>query len=142
MAGNTPSLAAEIEALKATYAALNRNDMPGFVKYFSEDMEWIEFEGTPGGGTYRGKEAVGAHAAEARATWAEGSCAPERFIVAGDKVVVLVHVRVRLKHETEWREGRLADVYTFRDGKATQARVFFDRAEGLEWAGVDPSEVS
>lgn len=137
-----PLLAVEIETLNGTYAALNRNDIPGFVEHFSDDMEWVEFEGTPGGGTYRGKAAVLAHAAEARATWAEGRCEPERFIVAGDKVIVLVHVRVRLKHETEWREGRLADVYTFRDGKATQARIFFDRTEALEWAGVDPTEVS
>lgn len=140
MIDNTTFAAPEIEVLRETYAALNRNDIPGFVEHFAEDMEWIEFEGTPGGGTYRGKDAVQAHAAEARAMWAEGSCAPEKFIVAGDKIVVFVHVRVRLKDETEWREGRLADVYTFRDGKATQARIFLDRGEALEWAGADPAE--
>lgn len=30
----TPSLAAEIEALREAYAALNRNDIPGFVQVF------------------------------------------------------------------------------------------------------------
>jgi ketosteroid isomerase-like protein len=28
----------------------------------------------------------------------------------------------------------LADVYTFRDGKATQFRAFADRRQALEWA--------
>ena len=42
--------------------------------------------------------------------WAEGSCEPGRFIVAGDKIIVFVHVRVRLKDNEEWIEARLADV--------------------------------
>lgn len=136
MKDDNPSLEAEIEGLRDAYAALNRNDIPNFVKRFDEDMEWSEFLEAPGGGTYRGVAAVMAHAAEARATWAEGSCTPERFIVAGDKIVVFTHVRVRLKLEAEWREGRIADVYTFRNGKATQARIFFDRRQALEWAGA------
>ena len=36
---------------------------------------------------------------------AEGSCELERFIVAGDKIVVFVHARVRLKDHTEWTDG-------------------------------------
>ena len=90
----------------------------------------------PQGGTYRGLAAVTAHVSKGRGTWAEGSCEPERFIVAGDRVIVLAHVRVRLKHETEWREGRTADVYTFRDGKAIQFYTFFDERQAFEWAGV------
>jgi uncharacterized protein len=68
--------------------------------------------------------------------WAEGSCEPERLIVAGDKIIVFVDVRARLKHEVEWREGWLADVYTFRNGKVIQMRSFPDRRQALEWAGV------
>jgi ketosteroid isomerase-like protein len=40
----------------------------------------------------------------------------------------------------EWREGRLADVYTFRNGKAIQGRSFADRRQALEWAGVKASD--
>jgi hypothetical protein len=133
------ALAAEIEALKGIYAALNRNDIPNFVKIFDEAIEWIEFAESPGGGTYKGRATVEAHATQARGTWAEGSCEPERFIVAGDKIVVLVYVHVRLQHETEWREGRIADVYTFRDDKVIHMRNFLERAQALEWAGADPA---
>jgi len=79
-----------------------------------------------------------------RGTWAEGSCEPERFIVApdADRIIVLIHVRVRLKHETEWREGRIADVYTFRNGKAIHFRTFADEQQALEWAGVKASEAN
>jgi len=82
MIDNTTS-AAEIDVLRAIYAALNRGDIPGFVAHFAEDMVWAEFLESPGGGTYRGLAAVRAHAMEARATWAEGACEPERFIVEG-----------------------------------------------------------
>ena len=128
----TPALAAETEALREAYAALNRNDIPAMIDAFDPQMEWTD----PGGGTYRGRAAVQAHLSWARATWAEGRCEPERFVVAGDKIVVFVHVRVRLTDSTEWIDARLADVYTFRNGKAIQMRSFADRRQALEWAGV------
>jgi ketosteroid isomerase-like protein len=136
----TPSLAAETEALREAYAALNRNDIPAFVALFDPQIERIEFAESPQGGTYHGLAAVTAHISKARATWAEGSCEPTRFIVAGDRVIVFVHVHVRLKHETEWREGHVGDVYTFRNGKAIQFRTFADEQQALEWAGVKASD--
>ena len=132
----TSSLAAETEAVREGYAALNRNDIPAFVKVFDPQIERIEPASFPAAGTYHGLAAVEAHLSQARETWAEGSCEPERIIVAGDRVIVFVYVRVRLKDEAEWRTGRIADVYTFRNGKAIEFRTFTDRREALEWAGV------
>ena len=79
---------------------------------------------------------------QSRANWPEGNSEPERFIVAGDKIIVFVHVRVRLKDSTEWHERRLADVFTFRNGKAVQMRAFADRRQALEWAGVKGSDAN
>jgi ketosteroid isomerase-like protein len=130
------TLVAETAALKAAYAALNRNDIPAFTAVFDPQIERIEPSDLPQGGTYHGLEAVSAHIAKARSTWAEGGCEPEHFIVAGERVIVLIHVRVRLKTESTWRDGRTADVYTFRDGKVIQFRTFFDQGQALEWCGV------
>jgi ketosteroid isomerase-like protein len=131
----TPPLAAETEALRQAYAALNRNDIPGFVQVFDPQVErthdFAEDE------TYHGLAAVTEHTSRARETWAEGSCEPQRFIANGDKVIVFAQVRVKLKHEKEWREGLTADVFTFRNGKAVQMRTFVDRRKALQWAGVD-----
>lgn len=138
----TPPLAAEIELLKAAYDALNRNDVAGFVEIFDPQVERTEPADLPGGGVHRGLEAVKAHVSLRRGQWAEGCCEPEHFVAAGDRIVVLVHVRVRLENEVEWREGRIADVYTFRGGKAIQSRTFVDRREALEWAGVDAPDAS
>jgi uncharacterized protein len=138
----TPTLAAETEALSEAYAALNWNDIPAMVKLFDPLIEWIEPVHYPGGGTRRGHAEVTAHLSRGRGSWAEGSCEPERFIVAGDKIIVFVYVRVRLKDNTEWIDVRLADVYTFRDGKAIQMRHFPDRRQALEWAGVKASDAN
>lgn len=133
------SLAAETKALKEAYEALNRNDVPGFVRIFDPMVERIEH--LPGGEDFRGLDAMKAHVSLHRGNWAEGGCEPQRFVVAGDKVVVFVHVRVRLKTETEWREGDVADVYVFRDGKVVQFLTFLDRRQALEWAGAEASDV-
>ena len=130
----TSPLAAEIDADHDAYAALNRRDDPGFVRLFDASVERIEE--FPSGSTCRGLAAVTQHVAEARGTWAEGGCQPQRFRAAGDRVIVSVDVRVRLKTDTQWREGRTVDVYTFRDGKVIEFRTFVDERQAVQWAGV------
>jgi ketosteroid isomerase-like protein len=137
-----PTLAAETSALREAYAAFNRNDYAAFGQLFDPQVEWIEPSDSPAGATYRGRDAVLAHFATARAMWAEGSCQPQRIIAAGDRLIQLVHVHVRLKHETDWRDGDVAEVYTFRDGKIIQVRIFFDVAQGLQWAGVKATDAT
>ncbi len=132
----TQPFAAEVEVVRNAYAALNRNDIDGFVKDFDPDVVRIEFEGLPMAGTYRGLEAVREHVSQGRGTWAEGSCEPEQFTVAGDKVIVSPHVRVRLKDRTDWIEGRTGDVFTFRDGKVIEFRTFQEESDAFRYAGV------
>ena len=136
----TPPLAAETEALRKAYAAFNRNDIPAALEPLDPQIEWIEPAEFPGGGTYHRHEGVRAYLSQSRAGWAEGSSEPERFIVAGDKIIVFVHARARPKNSTEWHETRLADVFTFHNGKATHMRAFADRRQALEWAGVKDSD--
>lgn len=126
----------ETQVVRNFYAALNGNDIAAAVRDCDPDFEWVEPAEYPGVGTYRGLENVTAHFQWARGRWAEGSCELERLIVAGDRVVALVAVRVRLKDEAEWRVGDIGDVFTFRDGKLIHGRTFGTRQEALEWAGV------
>lgn len=130
------TLAPEIEALRAAYAALNRNDIAGFAAIFDPQVERVEPSDFSQGGTYHGLEAVKAHIAKGRGSWAEGRCEPERFITSGDHIIVIIHVRVRLKNEATWREGRIADVFTFRNGRAILFRTFAHEKEALAWAGA------
>jgi ketosteroid isomerase-like protein len=90
----------------------------------------------PGGGTYFGPDRVKEYLTQSREAWAEVRSEPEQFIPAGDKIVVFVHARVRAKDTGEWQQVLLADVYTFREGKAVHMRAFADRQEALRWAGI------
>lgn len=124
----------EIETLKELYAAINRNDIPAVLNLFDPQIVRIEFEGSPMGGTYRGLDEIKAHFIQARNTWAEGSCMPEKFEVVADKTIVSVHVRVRQNDKTEWIDGRVTDGFAFRNGKVTEMRSFFENEEALKWA--------
>lgn len=130
------------EALRKAYAAFNRNDIPATCEALDPNIEWTEPAEFPGGGTYHGHAGVQAYLTQSRANWAEGSSEPERLIVAGHRIIVFVHARVRLKDSAEWRETRLADVFTFRNGKATHMRAFADRREALKWAGLADSDAA
>ena len=135
-------LAAETEALRNAYAAFNRNDIADTVEALDPQIEWTEPAEFPGGGTYHGHEGVKRYLSQSHAPWAEVSSEPERFIVAGDKIVVFVYARVRPKDSKDWQETRLADVFTFRNGKAIQMRAFADRRQALEWAGIKESNTN
>jgi hypothetical protein len=80
---------------------------------------------------------VQAHVTKGRGTWAEGTCEPEKFLINGDRVVVYLHARVRLKNSTEWVGGRFADGFVFRNGRIVQYLSFGKRTEALEWAGIN-----
>jgi ketosteroid isomerase-like protein len=129
-------MSTEIEALEHFFSAVNRNDMQAITKDFDPQIVRIEPEGFPTAGTYRGIADVQAHVTKGRATWAEGTCDPEEFLVNGDRVVVYLHAWVRLKDSVEWTGGRFADGFQFRSGKIIQYLSFAERAAALEWAGI------
>jgi uncharacterized protein len=131
----------EIEILKQFYAAINRNDMPGITKHFDPQIVRIEPGGFPTAGTYRGIAEVQDHVTKGRGTWAEGTCEPEKFLNHGGKVVVYLHVRVRLKDSTDWIDGRIADGFVFREGKITQYLTFGERRDALQWAEIEEHEI-
>ena len=127
----------ETEAIEQFFDAINRNDMQAITRDFDPEIVRIEPEGFPTAGTYRGIAQVQQHVTKGRGTWAEGTCDPEKYLQNGDKVVVYLHARVRLKGSTEWVGGRFADGFEFRNGKIVQYLSFGERAQALEWAGIE-----
>jgi uncharacterized protein len=125
-----------INALQGAYAAFNRGDIAAAVEPLDPEIEWTEPVEFPGGGTYHGRAGAKAYLTQSRAAWADVHSEPEEFIPAGNQIVVFVHARVRAKDSNEWQDVRLADVYTFRNGKAVSMRAFADRQEALRWVGI------
>ena len=123
-----------IATLRDAYAAFNRGNIDAAVQGFDARIEWIEPAEFPGGGVYHGRDGVKHYLTQSRAL-TKGSSEPEQFIPAGNRIVVLVHARVRPKGSSDWQDVRLADVYTIRGGKIVQMRAFADRQEALRWVG-------
>ena len=132
---NTPELARAIATLRDAYSAFNRGDMDATVRGLDPQIEWTEPAEFPGGRTYHGRDGVKQYLTQSRAAWADISSEPERFINAGDRIVVFVHARLRAKDSKEWQDVKLADVYTVRGGEIVGMRAFADRQEALRWVG-------
>jgi uncharacterized protein len=128
---------AAIAELRAAYAAFNRGDIDAAVRFLDPQIEWTEPTDFPGGGAYHGVEGAKRYLRQSRAGAAEVISTPERFIPAGDRIVVFVHARVLPKNSDTWRDVRLADVYTIQGGRATKMRAFANRDDALRWVGLD-----
>jgi uncharacterized protein len=128
-----------IAGLRAAYSAFNRGDIDAAVELLDPRVEWTEPSVFQGGGTYHGIDGAKRYLTQSRDSAAEVISEPEQFIPAGNRIVVFVHARVLPKHGSTWQDVKLADVYTFRDGRVTHMTAFADRQEALHWVGIGPT---
>jgi ketosteroid isomerase-like protein len=84
----------------------------------------------------RGREVVERFCREFWGTWAEYSANPEEFIDAGDHVVVEVRERGEGKGSGVPFERTHIQVWTLRNRRLVRWRLFADKAEALEAAGL------
>jgi hypothetical protein len=61
---------------------------------------------------------------------------PEDFIPAGHRIVVVVKAKILPKGSHTWQEIKLADVYTFHNGRVTKMRAFASREDALRGVGA------
>ncbi len=122
--------------LRAAYAAFNRGAIDAAVRILDPGVDWIEPAEFPGGGTYHGIDGAKQYLAQSRASAAQVISEPEQFIPAGNRIIVFVHARVLPKESNTWQDVRLADVYTFQNGRVINMRAFANRDDALRWAAV------
>lgn len=106
-------------------AALRAIIAPDFVIY--------EDEGMPYGGTYHGPDGLEALMGKVWAAWGGSHFEPEYQIAdpKGDSVCAVVRFRSTNKATGEPVEALINEVWTFRDGKAVSARVWYFDSPGL-----------
>lgn len=137
-----------VELVRRWYALLpdlrdaDPNEDPAFLDRAFRDFLHEEYElQLPGGypegqPIFRGREGQARLRAMLREAWAEWRFEPERFIDAGDQVVVLVRVVAKGGASGVPIELPDAHVHTLRDGRLTSTCVYRDRSKALEAAGL------
>jgi ketosteroid isomerase-like protein len=110
-----------------------------YLEWFDERFELLPPPTYPEGAqVFRGRAGLKRWIAVTKEIWDEWRLMAERFVVAGDQVVVLVRViaqghvsGVRLDRET-------AHIWDIADGRVTRCEVFLDRSEALRTVKAAP----
>jgi ketosteroid isomerase-like protein len=81
---------------------------------------------------FRGRNGLMRWIAKFSETWGEWRFELERFVRAGDRVLVLVRVVARGGLSGVRLERETAHIWTLKDGLVTRCEVYLDRSEGVE----------
>jgi ketosteroid isomerase-like protein len=109
----------------------------GYPECFAESYELLLPPGYPEGEqVFRGRAGLKRWIDSIREIWDEWRMEQERFIVAGEQVVVLVHIVARGELSGVELDRETAHIWSIADGRVTRCEVYFERSEALEEAGV------
>jgi ketosteroid isomerase-like protein len=123
-----------VALVRSGFSAFERGDVSRMLDLMADDL--VTYRADPDGATYHGKEGF----LEATADWTEGfsewAVVPEKFIDAGD--FVLVHVRQIVRGEISGIsvEGAFWFVFELRDARVTRLSFYLQEIEALEAVGL------
>ena len=128
---------ANIEAIRASYDALNRRDYETWVASLHPDIELHELASNPDAGVYRGHDGVRRWIESVWEVSAPGSrFEPERLVEVGDLILVSVRASMRSPRSSVPIEARLFHVIEMSEGRGRRIWGYLDEAEALEAVGL------
>jgi ketosteroid isomerase-like protein len=86
---------------------------------------------------YTGEAGLRRLLSEIREVWHEFRVTPERFVDAGDRVVVIEAIRGRGRTSNVPVESRSASIWTLCDGQIIHMKTSYDPREALEAVGLE-----
>jgi ketosteroid isomerase-like protein len=89
------------------------------------------------GENYRGRAGVERWLADWSTAWSEFSMEPEEFIDAGDRVVIVLHMRAKGRSSGVILERQDALVHELCDGKIVRLDYYNNRAQALKAVGLE-----
>jgi ketosteroid isomerase-like protein len=118
-----------VELVGRIYALWDRGESAR--ELIDRDLEYVNPPNAVESGVRFGRKSLAA----IRDVYPDFRFEPERFVDAGDEVVVtgVAHGTTSSGLEAQWRQGY---VWTIRDGRAVRFRWFNDPAEALEAVGL------
>lgn len=120
-----------VETIRGAYEAFARGDIPGVMSALHDDIEWDSPTSLPWGARCHGHDEVLAFFGRLAELMEELRVEPDRFIDAGDTVVVTGTHHGRGKQGGPF-EARWCMVWELRDGRAARFREYVDSAPIVE----------
>jgi ketosteroid isomerase-like protein len=132
-----------LEAIRRVYEQMAQGNFWAAREVFHPEIAWewsSSMSGLTGVDTYHGIDGVEAATRDQFEVWDWFWQEGERFIEAGDEVVVLTRLHGRLKGSEREVQSQGADVWTFRGSNAIRFRSYDTRAEALEAVGLSEQD--
>jgi ketosteroid isomerase-like protein len=105
----------------------------GYSASFAEAFELVLPPGYPEGEqTFRGRAGLKRWIKSITEIWDEWRMEQERFVVAGEQIVVLIRVVARGHLSGVALDRETAHIWSIADGHVTRCEVYFDRSEAMD----------
>jgi ketosteroid isomerase-like protein len=126
-----------VEIVREIYRYVEANrEFPD--ELLADEIEWVNPPDAVEKGVRRGRDAFHKASRSAQEPFEEAIVVPDRWIDAGDQVVLLCHWEVKGRASGLERRQPQGHVWNLRDGKATSFAWFNDHESALRAAGLEP----
>lgn len=132
-------MSANLDLVRAIYAALAAGDVPGVVSRMAPDIVWNEAENFAyaDGNPYRGPDAIlGGVFARLGSEWEGFAGVPEEFLDAGDTIIVLGRYRGTYRATGRPLDAQMVHVWRVREGKAAAFQQYTDTLAAARATGA------
>jgi ketosteroid isomerase-like protein len=127
-----------VEFARRGYVAFNEGGVEAILAFLEPAIEWISLAPAPLAGTYQGHDGVRRFFDELFALFEGVRIDPDEFIPIGEEyVLVFARIWARGKGTRVEGEAPVAMLWKVGETGAAQVRLFYDRGEALEAAGLN-----
>ena len=125
------------ELIRFAIEAYMRDGLAAVDEVWDPEIEFHEDPAFPESGVYRGARAIDAYFAQFRQHFEGFSFEVEEAVEAGEKVLALIHLRMRARGGDAHVDQRAGWVFTVRDGKVLRIEGYLDRDVARRAAGLE-----
>ena len=125
-----------VEIVRQVYDAFNRSDWDAVYRDLHPDFEMTTPARGLDAGIFRGREEGQGYWEDFFRPYEAVTVEPVEFFESGDQLVVFLETRLRPRGSSAEIEVRTGNLWTIRDGTVVSLRIFPEREEALEAAGL------
>jgi ketosteroid isomerase-like protein len=125
-----------VEIARRGYEAFARGDLDAALNMMDPDIEAHNPPEVPEAAVHRGREAVRRDWEQAMDLFDDFWIVAERFLDAGDQLVVYLRYRGRSRGSHAEVDAPMAHVLTFRNGRVVRLKQYLNRTQALEAVGL------